>query len=132
MLMRRMHNPPQPSEVLREWLDGISATDAAAHLGVARVSLSRLLNGASGISAEMDLRLAQALGTTPGSWLSMQMKYDLWQAQKRFRAKVRPLKVPESGAARGLSDRLGRLRHCQKTTLCPKNPHCATWLIRTT
>ncbi len=95
-----MHNPPHPGEVLREWLEGTSVTDAAAALGVARVSLSRLLNGAAGVSAEMDLRLAKALGTTPGSWLSMQMKYDLWQAQKRFRAKVRPIVKPEGGSVR--------------------------------
>jgi addiction module HigA family antidote len=92
--MTTMHNPPHPGEALREWLEEISVTDAAAHLGVARVSLSRLLNGAAGISPEMDLRLAKALGTTPGSWLCMQMKYDLWHAQRRFRAKVRPIPRP--------------------------------------
>lgn len=92
--MMTMHNPPHPGEVLREWLNEISVTDAAAHLGVARVSLSRVLNGATGISAEMDLRLAKALGTTPGSWMSMQMKYDLWHAQKGFKAKVKPISRP--------------------------------------
>ena len=89
--MATMHNPPHPGEVLREWLTDISVTDAAERLGVARVSLSRLLNGATGVSAEMDLRLAKALGTTPGSWLSMQVKYDLWHAQKKFKAKVKPI-----------------------------------------
>jgi len=89
--MAMMHNPPHPGEVLREWLEGISVTEAAARLGVTRVALSRVLNGAAGISAEMDLRLSKALGTTPGSWLSMQAKYDLWQAQKKFKAKVKPI-----------------------------------------
>jgi len=93
--MAAMHNPPHPGEVLRDWLSEITVTDAAERLGVARVSLSRVLNGAAGISAEMDLRLAKALGTTPGSWLSMQMKYDLWWAQRNFRAKVKPIAVPE-------------------------------------
>ena len=92
--MTTMHNPPHPGEVLREWLNEISVTDAATHLGVARVSLSRVLNGATGISAEMDLRLAKALGTTPGSWMGMQMKYDLWHAQKSFKAKVKPITMP--------------------------------------
>lgn len=89
--MNRMHNPPHPGEVLREWLAEISVTDAARHLGVARVSLSRLLNAASGVSAEMDLRLSKALGTTPGLWLGLQTDYDLWQAQRHFKAKVMPL-----------------------------------------
>lgn len=87
--MNTMHNPPHPGEVLKEWLSDITVTDAAVRLGVARLTLSRLLNGASGISAEMDLRLSKALGTTPGQWLGMQADYDLWQAQKSFRVKVR-------------------------------------------
>lgn len=93
-----MHNPPHPGEVLREWLAEISVTDAAGHLGIARVSLSRLLNGANGVSAEMDLRLAKALGTTPGLWLGMQTDYDLWQAQRRFKAKVKRIAVPAISA----------------------------------
>ena len=56
--MNMMHNPPHPGEVLREWLDGITVTEAAARLGVTRVALSRVLNGSSGISPDMDLRLS--------------------------------------------------------------------------
>lgn len=66
-------------------------TEAAQRLGVTRAALSRILNGAAGVSADMDLRLAKALNTSPGSWYAMQTDYDLWQAQKRFRAKVRPI-----------------------------------------
>ena len=61
----RMHNPPHPGEVLRDYLGTISVTDAAEHLGVTRASLSRILNGSAGISAEMALRLSEAMGTTP-------------------------------------------------------------------
>ena len=60
----QMHNPPHPGEVLREWLEGVTVTDAAERLGVTRAALSRVLNGAAGISPEMDLRLHKALGTT--------------------------------------------------------------------
>jgi len=91
--MNAMHNPPHPGEVLREWLDGITVTEAAARLGVTRVALSRVLNGAAGISAEMDLRLSKALNTTPGLWYAMQGDYDMWQAQKHFRGKVKPIAV---------------------------------------
>ena len=86
-----MHNPPHPGEVLREWLADITVTDAAERLGVTRAALSRVLNGGAGISPEMDLRLHKALGTTPGSWYAMQGDFDMWQAQKHFRAKVRPI-----------------------------------------
>jgi addiction module HigA family antidote len=80
--MAQMHNPPHPGEVLREWLDGIEVTQAAKSLGVTRVTLSRLMNEAAGVSAEMDLRLSKALGTSPGLWLGMQSAYDLWKARK--------------------------------------------------
>ena len=86
-----MHNPPHPGEVLREWLTDISVTDAAKSLGVTRVALSRLLNGSAGVSADMDLRLAIALSTTPGTWYTMQANYDMWQAKRQFKAKVRPI-----------------------------------------
>ena len=56
-----------------------------------RVALSRVLNGSAGVSADMDLRLSKALGTTPGSWYGMQANYDMWQARRHFRAKVRPI-----------------------------------------
>lgn len=50
--MSQMHNPCHPSAVLKEALSDISVTDAAKRLGVGRVALSRLLNGATGISPE--------------------------------------------------------------------------------
>lgn len=89
--LMNMHNPPHPGEVLRDWLEGVTVTEAAERLGVTRAALSRVLNGAAGISPEMDLRLSKALGTTPGSWYGMQANFDMWQAQKSFRAKVRPI-----------------------------------------
>src|SRR5438105_2067460 len=91
-----MHNPPHPGEVLREWLADVSVTDAAKSLGVTRVALSRVLNGSAGISADMDLRLSKALGTTPGTWYAMQANYDMWQAQRHFRGKVR--RITKAGA----------------------------------
>ena len=86
-----MHDPAHPGEVLREWLTEISVTEAAKRLGVTRVALSRVLNGAAAVSAEMDLRLSKALGTTPGSWYQMQANYDMWHAKRRFRARVQPI-----------------------------------------
>ncbi len=77
--------------MLKEALSEISVTDAAKRLGVGRVALSRLLNGATGISQEMAVRLSKALGTSPEFWYGMQVSFDLLQAKKKFRGKVRPI-----------------------------------------
>ena len=53
-----------------------------------RVALSRILNGGAGISAEMALRLSDALGTSPDLWAGMQAQYDLWRASRKRRKKV--------------------------------------------
>lgn len=82
----RMHNPPHPGEVLRDLcLEplGISVTAAAKALGVARKTLSSILNGHSGISPEMAIRLGKAFDTSPESWLNQQVQYDLWEAEQR-------------------------------------------------
>ena len=68
---------------MQEYLPaGLSVTDAAQKLGVSRQSLSAILNGRAGISAEMAVRLSKALATSADLWLGMQMQYDLWQAQR--------------------------------------------------
>jgi addiction module HigA family antidote len=64
--MSRMYNPPHPGEVLREWIPaGMTVTEAASALYVARVTLSKILNGNAGISAEMSLRLAKVARNLP-------------------------------------------------------------------
>ncbi len=84
----RMHNPPHPGEILRELcLEplGISVTDAAEALGVSRKTLSSILNGRSGISPEMAIRLGKAFDTSSESWLNQQIQYDLWKAEQNSR-----------------------------------------------
>ena len=61
----------------------ITITQAADNLGVARKTLSQLVNGHMGISAEMAIRLSKALNTTPQLWMNMQQGYDLWVAEKK-------------------------------------------------
>ncbi len=96
-MSKRMHNPPHPGEVIRELCLNpleVTVTDAAKHLGVSRKALSELLNGRVGVSPEMAIRLSIAFDTTPESWLSMQMEYDLWNASKRrSKLKVRKIKA---------------------------------------
>jgi len=66
----------------------MTVTEAASRLGITRASLSRIINGSNGISADMALRLAAAFGTSPELWLNMQNKYDLWQAEHKPRPKI--------------------------------------------
>ncbi|NMG16740.1 HigA family addiction module antitoxin [Aromatoleum bremense] len=80
-----MHNPAPPGELLAGWLEDLdmSVTAFAAHLGISRVMLSRILHGHAAITADMDLRLSEALGTSPGYWLRLQTQRDLWAAGER-------------------------------------------------
>ena len=81
-----MHNPPHPGEFIAEVFlepNGLGGRELAAKLGVAASTLSRVLTGASGVSPEMALRLAKALGRSPESWLAMQYNHDLWRARQR-------------------------------------------------
>ena len=83
-----MQNPPHPGGIVRrQCLDplGLSVTEAAAGLGVTRQALSDLVNEKAGISVEMAIRLSKAFGSSPETWLGMQMAYDLWQMRARTR-----------------------------------------------
>ena len=94
--MTRMHNPPHPGEMLQDTVlakGRISVTEFAQRLRVSRVALSRVANGRAAVSADMALRLAAALGGSAESWLQMQSAYDLWQASKKRRPKVEPIKL---------------------------------------
>lgn len=89
--MTRMHNPPHPGEVLREYLGDITVTEAAVKLGVNRVTLSRVVTGSAGVSADMAYRLAEAFGTSPELWAGIQLQYDLYQAGKMKRPRIERL-----------------------------------------
>ena len=80
-----MHNPPHPGAFIQEVYlapNKISCRELALKLCVAASTLSRVLNESSGVSPEMALRLAKALGRSPESWLTMQDNFDLWQAKQ--------------------------------------------------
>lgn len=91
--MARMFNPPHPGDVLREFLPGdMTIEDVASRLGVSRVQLSRVLNGRSAVSADMAIRIGILTNTTPESWMAAQSKWDLWQASRKPRPQVTPLR----------------------------------------
>jgi len=82
-----MHNPPHPGEIIRDICVeplGLTVTKAAESLGVTRKTFSMLLNGKSGISPEMALRLSKVFGRTPEGWLRLQLQYDLWKAKQNI------------------------------------------------
>ncbi len=81
-----MVNPPHPGGIVKsECLEplGLSVSKAAEGLGVSRQALSELVNEKSAVSAEMAIRLSKAFGSSPETWLGMQMAYDLWEARER-------------------------------------------------
>lgn len=79
-----MKNPPHPGLSVRlDCLEplGLSVTEAAKVLGVTRQALNNVVNGKSGISPEMAIRLSKAFGSSAETWLGMQLAYDLGQAR---------------------------------------------------
>lgn len=94
-----MKNPPHPGgSIRRACLEplGLSVTEGAKILGVSRQALNNVINGKSGISPEMAIRLYKAFGSTPETWLRMQLAHDLAEARRdENKIKVRRQKVPQ-------------------------------------
>ncbi len=90
-----MKNPSHPGELIRDiCTDGLklTITEGAMALCVTRSTLSRLINGKSGVSPEMAVRLSKAFGSTTGFWLRLQLNYDLAQIEKRS-ASIKVMRV---------------------------------------
>ena len=97
-----MHNPSHPGLIIRDDVLPelqLSVNEAAEQLGVSRVTLSRVINGHSAITADMALRIGKWVGNGPEIWLRMQGQYDLWQARKKGEPKVRKAKRPAAASA---------------------------------
>jgi antitoxin HigA-1 len=94
-----MKNPPHPGCSIRNaCLEplSLSITEGAKVLGVTRQALNNVVNGKSGISPEMAIRLSKAFGSTAETWLRMQLAYDLAQARKEeSKIKVQRQRVPQ-------------------------------------
>ena len=94
-----MKNPVHPGRIVRhDCLEplGLSVTEGAKILGVSRQALNNIVNGKSGISPEMAIRLTKAFGSTEETWLRMQIAYDLAAALKNeSRIKVRRQPIPQ-------------------------------------
>ena len=83
-LVGPMLNPPHLGELIRESMDdlGWNVTETAAQLGCERGTLSRLLNGKAGVSANMALALEDIGWGTAEHWIRMQASYELAQARR--------------------------------------------------
>jgi addiction module HigA family antidote len=81
-----MRAPAHPGSIVRdEVLDplGLSVTAAAAALGVARPTLSNVLNARASLSPEMAIRIEKAFGPKVDHLLRVQLAYDLAQVRQR-------------------------------------------------
>lgn len=97
----RMHSPPHPGEVLKDALQGLAmtVTEFAAHIGVSRGNLSRLLNGRSGVTPEMSIRISAAFGQSPDLWFKLQNAYDFYCAKQVSKSRVRRIEGVQRRAA---------------------------------
>lgn len=91
--------PSHPGEILKEFYLSelnVSITDFANDIGVSRKAVSAIINGHKSVTAEMAMRFAKAMNTTPQLWLNLQANYDLWhlahEKQECF-AEIKPLAV---------------------------------------
>ena len=103
-----MFDPPHPGESIREdciKAVGLTVTAAAAELGISRQSLSEVLNGHNGVSADMALRLENKGWGSAEGWLRNQASYDLWHARQAAKAKPRATKAHRLDAEPGAGER---------------------------
>ena len=80
-----MKKHPHPGRIVRQdFLEplGLSVTEAARVLGVARQTINNLVHEKAGISAEMAVRLSKAFGPSPEMWVRLQANYDLSQVRQ--------------------------------------------------
>jgi addiction module HigA family antidote len=91
MTMTMMHNPASPGELLKEFLGDTTATELAEHIGVARATISRILNGRTAVTMDLSIRLGEALALSPDFFSKAQLQYDLWIESQKRRRKISPL-----------------------------------------
>ena len=88
--MATMYNP-SPGEPLKEFLGSRTATELAEHIGVARATISRILNGRTAVTVDLSMRLGEALGLSLDFFSKAQLQHDLWIEFQKRRPKIKPL-----------------------------------------
>ena len=90
-MLKRNLPPVHPGEILREdyiKVRGLTVTEVAKGLGVARANLSAILNQRAGISPEMAVKLSEAFGNTTQFWMNLQKNYEVWHAERKVNRQV--------------------------------------------
>lgn len=86
--MKRKLPPCHPGEILREDFikeRGLTITEVAKGLGVARANLSAIINERAGVSPELAIKLSEAFGNSAMFWINLQKNYELWHAERKVR-----------------------------------------------
>ncbi|MCA0366190.1 MAG: HigA family addiction module antidote protein [Bacteroidetes bacterium] len=85
-MLKRNLPPVHPGEILREDFikeRGLTITEVANGLGVARGNLSAIINERAGISPEMAVKLSEAFGNSTEFWVNLQKNYEVWHAERK-------------------------------------------------
>ncbi|WP_218949774.1 MULTISPECIES: HigA family addiction module antitoxin [unclassified Acinetobacter] len=92
-----MYNPAHAGELVSEWLDGlkeegqtITVTELADRIKVTRTLLSRIIHGKAPVSADIALRLHDALGISADLLMRVQSKHSLWVESQKQRPEIKP------------------------------------------
>jgi len=89
--MAMMYNPASPGELLKEFLGKATATELAQRIGVARATISRVLNGRTAVTVDLSIRLGQALGLSADFFSKARLQYDLWIELQKRRPRIKRL-----------------------------------------
>lgn len=96
--MATMHNPAHAGQLILEWLDGlkeigtpITITQLAERIQITRAMLSRIIHGKAPLTADIALRLHDALGISPELLMKVQVSYALWTEAQKVRPKIMPI-----------------------------------------
>ena len=99
--MKRNLAPLHPGEILREDYikkRGLTVTEVAKGIGIARANLSAIVNERAGISPELAVKLSKAFGNTAQFWINLQKNYELWHAERKVnRAIIQHFGAPNQG-----------------------------------
>lgn len=96
--MPTMHNPSHAGQLIQEWLDGlkendtpVTVTQLAQSIQITRAMLSRIINGKAPLTADIALRLHDALGISPDLLMRVQASHALWVESQKVRPNIQPL-----------------------------------------
>lgn len=80
--------PPHPGTAIKQWLKSVkpevNQETLAEALRTSRFTINSIINGRRSVTPDMALKLAYVFGSPPESWLTLQMNYDIWEAEQNF------------------------------------------------